>query len=133
MNVSLTMDGRTDVSLAINFTYVEAYADYATISELPEELLQQMTDYYNSIYTGGQPGLLQIDDDEEMAMLAPFIAGGAGGRLNTDAVFVNQFNGMQLTVSRAAATKELDAVLSRVQRVLADAVRNDRRDERGII
>ena len=41
VNVSLTMDGRTDVSLAINFTYVEAYADYATISELPEELLQR--------------------------------------------------------------------------------------------
>ena len=45
VNVSLTMDGRTDVSLAINFTYVEAYADYATISELPEELLQQRADY----------------------------------------------------------------------------------------
>lgn len=109
VNVSLTMDGRTDVSLAINFTYVEAYADYATISELPEELLQQMTDYYNSIYTGGQPGLLQIDDDEEMAMLAPFIAGGQSEDGNTYAVFVNQFNGMQLTVSGGIAGEEFDA------------------------
>ena len=109
VNVSLTMDGRTDVSLAINFTYVEAYADYATISELPEELLQQMTDYYNSIYTGGQPGLLQIDDDEEMAMLAPFIAGGQSEDGNTYAVFVNQFNGIQLTVSGGIAGEEFDA------------------------
>lgn len=109
VNVSLTMDGRTDVSLSINFTYVEAYADYATISELPEELLQQMTDYYNSIYTGGQPGLLQIDDDEEMAMLAPFIAGGRSEDGNTYAVFVNQFNGMQLTVSGGIAGEEFDA------------------------
>lgn len=109
VNVSLTMDGRTDVSLAINFTYVEAYADYATISELPEELLQQMADYYNSIYTGGQPGLLQIDDDEKMAMLAPFIAGGKSEDGNTYAVFVNQFNGMQLTVSGGIAGEEFDA------------------------
>ena len=109
VNVSLTMDGRTDVSLTINFTYVEAYADYATISELPEELLQQMADYYNSIYTGGQPGLLQIDDDEEMAMLAPFIAGGQSEDGNTYAVFVNQFNGVQLTVSDGIAGEEFDA------------------------
>ena len=94
VNVSLTMDGRTDVSLSINFTYVEAYADYATIS---------------SIYTGGQPGLLQIDDDEKMAMLAPFIAGGQSEDGNTYAVFVNQFNGMQLTVSGGIAGEEFDA------------------------
>ena len=109
INLTLTIDGRSDVSISINFTYVEEYADYATMTELPEELLQQMADYYNSIYTGGQPGLLQIDDDEEMAMLAPFIAGGQSEDGNTYAVFVNQFNGMQLTVSGGIAGTEFDA------------------------
>ena len=109
VNLTLAIDGRSDVSITINFTYVEAYADYATITELPEEMLQQMADYYNSIYTGGQPGLLQMDDDEEMAMLAPFIAGGQSEDGNTYAVFVNQFNGMQLTVSGGIAGTEFDA------------------------
>lgn len=44
-----------------------------------------------------------------MAMLAPFIAGGQSEDGNTYAVFVNQFNGMQLTVSGGIAGEEFDA------------------------
>ena len=62
-----------------------------------------------SAFGGGQPGLLQIDDDEEMAMLAPFIAGGQSEDGSTYAVFVNQFNGVQLTVSGGIAGEEFDA------------------------
>lgn len=108
INLTLAIDGRTDVSITINFTYVEDYADYATITELPDELIQQMTEYYSSLYTGGNPGIMQMEDDEEMAMLAPFIAGGQGQDGNTYTVFVNQFNGIQLTVSGGISAAEFD-------------------------
>ena len=77
IDLRLAYNGRNDVSYAVMITYDESLEDYVTIT-LPEENLQAMIDYYQSMYTGGNPGLVAYDEDDDYAALTPFCAGGKG-------------------------------------------------------
>ena len=77
IDLRLAYNGRNDVSYAVAINYDETLEDYVTIS-LPEENLQAMIDYYQSMYTGGNPGLVAYDEDDDYAALTPFCAGGKG-------------------------------------------------------
>lgn len=77
IDLRLGYNGRNDVSYAVMITYDESLEDYVTIT-LPEENLQAMIDYYQSMYTGGNPGLVAYDENDGDAVLTPFCAGGQG-------------------------------------------------------
>ena len=87
IDLRLAYNGRNDVSYAVAINYDETLEDYVTIS-LPEENLQAMIDYYQSMYTGGNPGLVAYDEDDDYAALTPFCAGGKGQDGNMYCIFV---------------------------------------------
>lgn len=93
----LQYDGRNDVEYAIAITYDESLEDYVTIT-LPEENLQAMVDYYQSMYTGGNPGLVTYDEDDDDAALTPFCAGGQGEDGNMYCIFVCVLYGYTITI-----------------------------------
>ena len=97
IDLRLGYNGRNDVSYAVMITYDESLEDYVTIT-LPEENLQAMIDYYQSMYTGGNPGLVAYDENDGDAVLTPFCAGGQGEDGNMYCIFVCVLYGYTITV-----------------------------------
>lgn len=107
INLRLAYNGRNDVSYAVAINYDEALEDYVTIS-LPEESLQAMTDYYKSMYAGGNPGLVDYDEDDDYAALTPFCAGGQGEDGNMYCIFVCVLYGYTITIVGGTSADSFD-------------------------
>lgn len=107
INLHLAYNGRNDVSYAVAINYDEALEDYVTIS-LPEENLQAMIDYYQSMYTGGNPGLVAYDESDGDAVLTPFCAGGQGEDGNMYCIFVCVLYGYTITVVGGTSADSFD-------------------------
>lgn len=107
IDLRLAYNGRNDVSYAVMITYDESLEDYVTIT-LPEETLQAMTDYYQSMYTGGNPGLVTYDEDDDAAALTPFCAGGQGEDGNMYCIFVCVLYGYTITVVGGTSSDSFD-------------------------
>ncbi len=107
IDLRLGYNGRTDVSYAVMITYDESLEDYVTIT-LPEENLQAMIDYYQSMYTGGNPGLVAYDEDDGDAVLTPFCAGGQGEDGNMYCIFVCVLYGYTITVVGGTSADSFD-------------------------
>lgn len=107
INLRLAYNGRNDVSYAVAINYDESLEDYVTIN-LPEESLQAMTDYYKSMYTGGNPGLVDYDEDDDYAALTPFCAGGQGEDGNMYCIFVCVLYGYTITIVGGTSADSFD-------------------------
>ena len=75
---------------------------------LPEENLQAMIDYYQSMYTGGNPGLVAYDENDGDAVLTPFCAGGQGEDGNMYCIFVCVLYGYTITVVGGTSADSFD-------------------------
>lgn len=107
IDLRLAYNGRNDVSYAVAINYDETLEDYVTIS-LPEENLQAMIDYYQSMYTGGNPGLVAYDEDDDYAALTPFCTGGKGQDGNMYCIFVCVLYGYTITVVGGTSADSFD-------------------------
>ena len=107
IDLRLGYNGRNDVSYAVMITYDESLEDYVTIT-LPEENLQAMIDYYQSMYTGGNPGLVAYDKNDGDAVLTPFCAGGQGEDGNMYCIFVCVLYGYTITVVGGTSADSFD-------------------------
>ncbi|MDD3412246.1 MAG: hypothetical protein PHY12_15695 [Eubacteriales bacterium] len=107
VTITLTMDGRTDVGLTLAIGYVDAYADY-TAATLPDDLFQQLSDYYSQNFKSDNPPEKGEADDEAFADVMPITASGTGADGNFYAIFIMILNGWTLTVSGGIAAKEFD-------------------------